>query len=66
MRPEVIIDASQLSDLAGFAKHFSEVALGGQHRWNGNLDVFNDIRQIDCAKCRTPIKPARSIGKSNS
>jgi RNAse (barnase) inhibitor barstar len=43
MRPEVIIDASQFSDLAGFAKHFSEVALRGQHRWNGNLDAFNDI-----------------------
>ena len=43
MRPEVIIDASQFTDLDGFAKHFSDVALKGQHRWNGNLDAFNDI-----------------------
>lgn len=43
MTREVIIDASQFSDLAGFAQHFSEVALRGQHRWNGNLDAFNDI-----------------------
>lgn len=43
MSPEVIIDASQFSDLAGFAEHFSEVALRGQYRWKGNLDAFNDI-----------------------
>ena len=43
VKPEIIIDANQFSDLAGFAKHFSEVALMGQHRWNGNLDAFNDI-----------------------
>ena len=43
MKPEVIIDGSEFSDLAGFAKQFSEAALRGQHRWNGNLDAFNDI-----------------------
>lgn len=43
MRPEVIIDANQFSELAGFAKHFSKVALSGRLRWNGNLDAFNDI-----------------------
>ena len=43
MKPQVIIDASRFSDLAGLAQHFSEVALKGQHRWNGNLDAFNDI-----------------------
>jgi RNAse (barnase) inhibitor barstar len=43
MRPEVIIDASQFSDLGGFAEHFGKVALRGQHCWNGNLDAFNDI-----------------------
>ena len=43
MKPEVTIDANQFSDVAGFAKHFSEVALKGQHRWNGNLNAFNDI-----------------------
>ncbi len=43
MKPEVIIDANQFSDLTGFAQHFSEVALGGQYRWNGSLDAFNDI-----------------------
>jgi RNAse (barnase) inhibitor barstar len=43
MRPEVIIDANQFSDLAGFAEQFNEVALRGQHRWSGNLNAFNDI-----------------------
>jgi RNAse (barnase) inhibitor barstar len=43
MKPEIIIDANEFRDLEGFAKHFSEVALRGRHRWNGNLDAFNDI-----------------------
>jgi RNAse (barnase) inhibitor barstar len=43
MKPVVTIEASQFSDLPSFAEHFSKVALGGQHRWNGNLDAFNDI-----------------------
>ena len=43
MKPEVLVDANQFSDLPGFARHFSEVALGGRHRWNGNLNAFNDI-----------------------
>ena len=43
MKPEVIIEANEFRDLAGFAKHFSEVVLRDQHRWNGNLNAFNDI-----------------------
>jgi RNAse (barnase) inhibitor barstar len=43
VKPEIIIDATQFSDLAGLANYLSEVALKGQHRWNGNLDAFNDI-----------------------
>jgi RNAse (barnase) inhibitor barstar len=43
VKPEIIIDANQFSDLAGFAEHFSQVALKGQHRWHGNLNAFNDI-----------------------
>ena len=43
VKPEIIIDSNEFSDLAGFAEHFSNVGLMGQHRWNGNLDAFNDI-----------------------
>src|SRR5262249_13060342 len=43
MKPELVIDANQFSDLAGFAQYFSHIALNGQHRWNGNLNAFNDI-----------------------
>jgi RNAse (barnase) inhibitor barstar len=43
VKPEIIIDPSQFSDLAGFAAHFSTYGLRGLHRWNGNLNAFNDI-----------------------
>jgi len=43
VKPEIIIDANQFSDLSGFAEHFSQIALKGQHQWHGNLNAFNDI-----------------------
>mgnify|MGYP000603763302 FL=1 len=30
------------SDLSGFARHFSSIALK-EYEWRGNLDAFNDI-----------------------
>jgi RNAse (barnase) inhibitor barstar len=37
-----VIDGSEFSTLEEFAKHFSARVLK-DHRWNGNLDAFNDI-----------------------
>jgi RNAse (barnase) inhibitor barstar len=36
------LDGSMFSSLEEFAHHFSSVVLK-EHRWNGNLDAFNDI-----------------------
>jgi RNAse (barnase) inhibitor barstar len=43
MKQIVTIDSTQFNDISSFAEHFSEVALGNKHHWNGNLDAFNDI-----------------------
>ena len=40
-RPVLVIDGAAFTDLAGFAREFS--GLLENHRWNGNLDAFNDI-----------------------
>ena len=39
--PVLIIDGNTFDDLEGFAREFSKLL--GEHRWQGNLDAFNDI-----------------------
>jgi len=43
MKQEIVIDADRFTDFATFSDYFSQVALGGQYQWSGNLDAFNDI-----------------------
>ncbi|RTE07022.1 barstar family protein [Paenibacillus whitsoniae] len=43
MSKTFIIDGSKISNFEDFCREFSDAVLSGKHKWNGNLDAFNDI-----------------------